>query len=76
MQQPKKACPYCGGQMEMGVIYQDRYPVKWIPAAKDRGSFLAPFTKGIRLTSFLEGRDSVAAAYCSRCGKMIIELEK
>lgn len=44
-------CPYCGKDMQNGIIYGDRYNLKWIPEFKDKGVIFSPFIKGKKLTS-------------------------
>lgn len=42
-------CPYCNREMYKGVIYGDRYKLKWISQDKDKGILLQTFVKGIEL---------------------------
>lgn len=65
-------CPYCGGEMHVGVIYQDRYALKWIPEEKDKGVFLQWFSKGIKLTD-INSNGGVESFYCNKCEKIIID---
>nr|WP_300005161.1 PF20097 family protein [Tissierella sp.] len=64
-------CPYCGEKMNLGVIHQDRYAIKWIPEENDKGPIMQLFSKGIKLTSGLE-KPSIEALYCSECEKIVI----
>lgn len=67
-------CPYCGVKMKLGLIYQDRYPLKWIPEEKDKGPLLQFLSKGIKLTDlFTSG--SIESFYCQECEKIIIDTE-
>ena len=57
-------CPYCGEEMRKGVVYGDRYKLKWIPEEKDKGFFTAifsPFIKGIDLE---KDREGIITFYC------------
>ncbi|OHW61672.1 hypothetical protein EUAN_19920 [Andreesenia angusta] len=67
-------CPYCGKEMHLGFIHQDRRALKWIPEEKDKGPFLQMFSKGIKLTDSLT-TSSVEAFYCKDCEKIVIDLE-
>ena len=29
-------CPYCDKEMKLGLIYGDRYSLKWIPSEEDK----------------------------------------
>lgn len=62
-------CPYCGKEMHLGSIYQDRYNLKWIPEENDKGILLQWFSKGIKLTN---SSGSVKSFYCDKCEKIII----
>lgn len=64
-------CPYCGDKMKKGVIYGDRYKLKWISDKKDRGPFLQPFTKGIDLEKHQNG---VEAYYCETDEIVLIKI--
>lgn len=66
-------CPYCNAKMKKGVIHSDRYALKWIPEEKDKGTILAPFVKGIKLTNM--SRSYITTFYCEHCHKMIFEVE-
>lgn len=66
-------CPYCKEDMQDGAIYSDRYALKWIPDKKDKGALLAPFTKGIKLTSM--SKDYITVYYCESCNKMIFDID-
>ena len=66
-------CPFCGGEMAVGSIAQNRYVLKWVPSEKDMG--LLNFTglvKGIKLTSMWTD-PAVKAFYCGKCRKFIID---
>ena len=65
-------CPYCGKEMHKGVIYQDRYALKWIPEENDKGEVLQWLSKGIKLTDSLEN-GGVESLYCQDCEKIIID---
>lgn len=65
-------CPYCGKEMHLGSIYQDRYALKWIPEENDKGLLLQWLSKGIRLTD-LTTNYSVDSFYCNKCEKIIID---
>lgn len=65
-------CPYCGKEMHLGFINQDRFSLKWIPEEKDSGFLFQFFKKGIKLTdTYTKG--SVEAYYCGDCEKIIID---
>lgn len=68
-------CPYCNENMESGVIHGDRYSIKWIPQEKDKGIFLSPFIKGIKLSD-KSSSNSVEAYFCNQCDKVVINLQK
>lgn len=66
-------CPYCGKDMTVGVISQDRYALKWVPAEKDFGILnFTPFIQGIKLTSAWAD-PTVKVFYCEPCRKFIID---
>ncbi|WP_343249919.1 PF20097 family protein [Diplocloster hominis] len=66
-------CPYCEKEMVVGVISQDRYALKWIPADKDKGLLnFTPLVKGIKLTSMTDGV-TVKVFYCEQCRKFLID---
>lgn len=66
-------CPYCGNEMIVGSISQDRYALKWVAAEKDKWLLnFTPFVKGIKLTSMAEGTD-VKVFHCEECRKFIID---
>lgn len=67
-------CPYCGKEMNLGYIHQDRYALKWIPEEKNKGALLQWFSKGIKLTDVTTGV-SVESFYCKECQKIIIDTE-
>jgi len=54
-------CPYCGAEMEKGVIHRDRYKLKWVPYNKDKGPILQFFADGVNLEN---NGDLVEAYYC------------
>lgn len=65
-------CPYCGTKMHIGVIYQDRYALKWIPEERDLGLLFQWFSKGIKLTGITTD-GSIKSLYCNECEKIIID---
>lgn len=65
-------CPYCGKEMHLGFIHQDRYAIKWIPEENDKWALLSWLSKGIKLTD-LTTNSSVEAFYCKDCEKIIID---
>ena len=66
-------CPYCGKEMAVGSISQDRYALKWVPDDKDRGLLnFTPLIKGIKLTSLSSGL-SVKVFYCEPCRKFVMD---
>lgn len=67
-------CPYCEEEMKLGVIYGDRYPLKWIPAEKDKGVLFQWFSKGIKLTDIFVN-DKVESFCCDSCKKIIIDVK-
>lgn len=54
-------CPYCNKDMKKGIIYGDRYKLKWIPEEKDKGLFLQAFIKGVDLE---KNRSGITTYYC------------
>ena len=73
----EKKCPYCGKEMDLGYINQDRFALKWVPEEKYKGPLLTSFfTKGIVLTGYKVADNleslSVEALYCKECQKIII----
>lgn len=54
-------CPYCNRGMKKGIIYRDRYKLKWIPEEKDKGVFFQAFTKGIDLE---KNGNGITTYYC------------
>lgn len=65
-------CPYCSKEMYLGVIYQDRYAIKWILEENDKGAALQLLSKGIKLTNLLD-TGSVDSYYCKEYEKIIID---
>lgn len=66
-------CPYCGKEMVVGSIAQDRYALKWVADDRDKGLLnFTPLVKGIKLTSLGSGL-SVKVFYCAPCRKFIID---
>ena len=65
-------CPYCGNEMQKGVIYSDRYNLKWIPVSKDKGVIFAPFIKGKKLTDI--HNPHLEVYYCKDFKKMIFNV--
>lgn len=63
-------CPYCGGEMEQGSIWGDRYAVKWRSGERQAGHLLG---KHVRLTDPLNSF-SHPGAYCEKCKKVIIDV--
>lgn len=71
----EKRCPYCQGPLQEGVIYGDRYQMKWMPV--EEKLVLGTWVKGDYIpvgTGRLFGRTQVHADYCEKCEKMIIDL--
>jgi len=68
----KEKCPYCDKEMEKGIIYSDRYNLKWIPGSKDKWVLLAPFIKGKKLTGI--HKPGLEVYYCEHCKKMIFDI--
>ncbi len=73
----EKKCPYCGNEMALGYINQDRYALKWVPEKKYKGPLVRSFRKGIILTGY-RVKDNLEAfsletLYCETCQKMIID---
>ena len=64
-------CPYCGQEMNLGVIYPGRFALKWIPEDKDKGPLLQGFSKGIKLTDLTTS--GLESFYCENCEKIIID---
>jgi hypothetical protein len=59
--------------MEEGYIPSDRYSLKWI--SKNEKSKFPLLNKRIKLHRILK-ESSVDAFYCSKCEKVIIDLQK
>ncbi len=68
----KSLCPYCGKEMHLGYIPQDRYGIKWIPEEKYEGPIFQWFAKGIKLTG-LGLSSEIESFYCEDCQKIIID---
>ncbi|MEG0775084.1 PF20097 family protein [Clostridium sp.] len=66
-------CPYCNETMEKGVIYGDRYALKWIEESRAEGFMARIFQKGIKLTNPWMS-NKLETYYCSKCKKMIIDV--
>lgn len=48
-------CPWCGLEMTIGVISQDRYAIKWVPIDDDKGLLnFTPLVDGIKITSLFD----------------------
>lgn len=67
-------CPYCDKEMEEGIIYGDRFSLKWIKESEDKGPLLRGFQKKIKLSDFY-GTNGIETFYCIDCEKMIIDVE-
>ena len=68
-------CPYCGKEMNLGYIDQDRFPLKWVPEEYSTSVINSlPFVKGIKLTSLLTN-STVRTYYCKSCRKLVIDLD-
>ena len=66
-------CPFCSNEMTEGVVMQDRYALKWVPASKDKGLLnFTPLVKGIKLTSMMDNT-CVKVFYCEPCRKFVID---
>ena len=66
-------CPYCGKEMMVGSISQDRYAFKWVPCDKDMGILnFTPLVKGVKLTSMMDNV-RVKVFYCEECRKFLID---
>ena len=63
-------CPYCEEKLKEGVIYGDRYKLKWISEDDDRGILLQTITKGIKLSDL----GKVKALYCEKDKVVIINV--
>ena len=63
-------CPYCHNVMQKGIIYGDRYSLKWLPEEKDEGPVLSHFMKGIKLAAWGQG---IVTYYCEKDGVFLIE---
>ena len=66
-------CPFCGKEMMVGQVSQDRYAIKWVPTEKSRGLLdFTPFVKGIKLTSMMDDT-TMKVFYCEPCRKFVID---
>lgn len=66
-------CPYCGREMAVGSITQERYALKWVPIENDRGFLnFTGLVKGIKLTSALDDQ-TVKVFHCAACAKFVID---
>lgn len=69
----KILCQFCEKEMEPGVIYCDRYALKWVSSREDKG---IPSTfKGIKLTNFID-KPYVDAYMCKNCKKVLIDFNE
>lgn len=70
-------CPYCENEMTNGKIYGDRYLMKWVPDTERLVAGVFVPLEHIKIGRYngLFKRISVDAAYCSKCNKMIIDLD-
>lgn len=66
-------CPFCKSDMKLGIIHGDRYPIKWTPIEKDKGSLLSIISKGIKVTGALDTNHK-KCYLCENCDKIIIDL--
>lgn len=67
-------CPYCGADMEKGLI-QNQYELVWLPGNKRKLFGRAEFHKGaviLSKQSILKG-SAVTAYICKKCEKIIID---
>lgn len=65
-------CPYCGKDMNRGIIQGGRFSHKWIPEEKEQTALPKWFSKGIKLTDPLM-EHGVIAFYCHACEKIVID---
>jgi hypothetical protein len=66
-------CPYCHGEMVKGVIYGDRYALKWIEESRAKGPLKSMFQKGIKIIDPWTS-NKLETYYCSSCKKMIFDV--
>jgi hypothetical protein len=59
--------------MEKGIIYGDRYSIKWIDESRDKGRIISLFQKGVKLTNPLVSNE-IEVYFCRDCKKMIIDV--
>ena len=67
-------CPYCGNEMEEGII-QSSHEIAWIKGSKRHAFSRADFHEGsvvLSQLSFLKG-SAVTAFLCRACEKVIID---
>ncbi len=67
-------CPYCGNEMEAGVI-QSGQEISWLPGIKRRVFGRAEFHRGaveLSRMSFVRG-SAVVAHLCRDCEKIVID---
>ena len=72
-------CPYCQNDMVKGLISQDRYAIKWVPAEKDKGILnFTPLVKGIKITSLMDAHlgPTRTTYYCPDCEVFIIHMKE
>ena len=60
--------------MEAGVIYADRYSLKWIEKSRDKGAILNMFQNRITIINSWTSNKK-EAYYCGDCKKMIIDID-
>jgi len=73
-------CPYCGNEMELGLI-QSPHEIAWIKGTKKYTFSLGRFHKGSVVLSALTPKTlvtgcSVRAFLCRTCKKVIIDYKK
>lgn len=75
-------CPYCGEQMQSGVIrYDNRFGLRWVNEAEKPSNWdkLCASLGGLgQLTAAEEdgwGRGRISGEYCAACKKLIIETD-
>lgn len=68
-------CPYCHQEMEKGIIYGERFALKWIEESRDKGTIISAFQKGIKLTDPW-GSNGIETYYCRDCEKMLIDVSR
>ena len=70
-------CPMCGGAMEQGNIFGDRYTMKWMPENKELFLGIWAFggeSVGGRKSGILS-RPSASGYKCALCRKIVIDMD-